>query len=72
MKKLLLKAGATEDQIVVVQGTLDDPKTLDALIKNTVEKFKRIDVLVSLCSLTAWPNKYIIGVLRWDRSPPDA
>ncbi|KAH7725789.1 short-chain dehydrogenease/reductase-like protein [Aphelenchoides avenae] len=55
-KKLLLKAGATEDQIAVVQGSLDDPKTLDALIKNTVDKFGRIDVLVNNAGIAKHPK----------------
>lgn len=42
----MLKAGVGEDRILVVQGSLEDVKTLDAIIKDTIEKFGRIDVLV--------------------------
>ncbi|KAH7697363.1 3-oxoacyl-acyl-carrier-protein reductase, partial [Aphelenchoides avenae] len=65
-KKLLLKAGATEDQIVVVQGTLDDPKTLDALIKNTVEKFRRIDVLVCCAGIARHPTHDFLSPENFD------
>lgn len=41
-----MKAGVGEDHILIVQGSLEDLNTLDAIINNTVDKFGRIDVLV--------------------------
>ncbi|KAH7700177.1 3-oxoacyl-acyl-carrier-protein reductase [Aphelenchoides avenae] len=65
-KNLLLKAGATEARVLIVQGALDDPKTIDALIEDTVNKFGRIDVLVNNAGVAKHPQSEAISSENFD------
>ena len=47
-EKLLLAEGIPPQKLLKILGSLEDPKTAERIIKETVNKFGRIDILVSL------------------------
>lgn len=47
-KDLLKQAGVDDDRVLLVLGSLEDVKTVDKIVDETVAKFGRIDVLVCL------------------------
>ncbi|KAH7693625.1 3-oxoacyl-acyl-carrier-protein reductase, partial [Aphelenchoides avenae] len=55
-KKLLNDAGVKDDRILIVQGSLEDPKTLDAIVKKTAEKFGKIDILINNAGIFKHPD----------------
>lgn len=56
----LIKAlGVPPAHIEEVVGPLDEDKTLDSLVKKTVKKFGRIDVLVSI-NILYFPNHLFV------------
>uniref|UniRef100_A0AC34GXG6 Uncharacterized protein n=1 Tax=Panagrolaimus sp. ES5 TaxID=591445 RepID=A0AC34GXG6_9BILA len=46
-RQLLKEASINEDRILIVQGGIEKEETLQSLISKTLEKFKKIDVLIN-------------------------
>ncbi|KAH7696897.1 3-oxoacyl-acyl-carrier-protein reductase [Aphelenchoides avenae] len=55
-KKLIADAGVGDDHVQVVRGSLEDPKTIDALVEKTLEKFGRIDVVINNAGIYKHPD----------------
>ncbi|KAK0403236.1 hypothetical protein QR680_016801 [Steinernema hermaphroditum] len=55
-EKLLTENGVESERILVVQGDIEDPKTAQKLLEETLEKFGKIDVLVNNAGTGAKPN----------------
>ncbi|KAH7706013.1 short-chain dehydrogenease/reductase-like protein [Aphelenchoides avenae] len=55
-KDLLKQAGVDEERVLLVLGSLEDVKTVDKIIAETVAKFGRIDVLVNNAGIAKHPS----------------
>ncbi|KAL7070668.1 hypothetical protein ACQ4LE_010132 [Meloidogyne hapla] len=55
-EKLLLAEGIPPQKLLKVLGSLEDPKTAERIVKDTINKFGRIDILINNAGVLAKPN----------------
>ncbi|KAF7637070.1 hypothetical protein Mgra_00003461 [Meloidogyne graminicola] len=55
-EKLLLAEGIPPQKLLKVLGSLEDPKTADKIIRETINKFGRIDILINNAGVLAKQN----------------